>query len=333
MNHTTQELHIRHLASGGVITNYYCTSRCGHCLYRCSPEWEKKYIDKKTLESIIRTIRGLGCNFIHIGGGEPFLNIPGLKMVLHTARQMELHIEYVETNSSWFKDMDSACNVLTSLKGLGLSTLLISISPFHNEHIPFYKVKGLIEACRNTGIGVLPWIWDFYREINGFDDQVPHLMSEYEERYGNDYLRKIPSRYWIHFGGRALETFERVLERKSHREILVSNQGGCLELQHVDHFHFDLFGNYIPGLCSGLSIQYSDLGEPISPEKYPLLSTLFQSGINGLFHMASTEYDFQPSDGYISKCHLCFDIRRHLVLSGGCPSRELEPQVHYENMM
>ena len=332
MFHSSRMLNIRHLFSGGIITNYSCTSRCGHCLYACSPNREKKYIDREILTDIISKIKSLGCHSIHIGGGEPFLNLDGLKMVMKVAHEMKIDIEYVETNSSWYKDMDSACSILTSLKELGLSTLLISISPFHNEHIPFYKVKGAIQACRHTGMGVFPWISDFYKEIDAFDSKIPHKMMEYQKKYGFDYLAKIPSRYWIHFGGRALKTFENVCEKRSHTDILSANRGGCHELQDVSHFHFDLFHNYIPGLCSGLTIRSDDLGKPISPDKYTIISTLFQSGINGFFRMASTEYDFQPSDGYISKCHLCFNIRRHLVLNRKVSSRELEPVAFYENI-
>ena len=45
------ELNIRRLRSGGIITNYFCTSRCGHCLYNCSPQWEKEYITPLADES------------------------------------------------------------------------------------------------------------------------------------------------------------------------------------------------------------------------------------------------------------------------------------------
>ena len=133
---------INRLQSGGVITNYFCTSSCGHCLYFCSPRWNKDYIEKGILKEIVEKIRGLGCSSIHIGGGEPFLNLSGLKMVVETCSSANVRIEYVETNSSWYKDMESACKILSSLKKRGLSVLLVSMSPFHNEHIPFFKVKG-----------------------------------------------------------------------------------------------------------------------------------------------------------------------------------------------
>ena len=326
-------LHIRHLRSGGIITNYTCSSRCGHCLYGSSPGWDKVYIDTSTFKRNVETIKSLGCRSVHIGGGEPFLNLDGLQAVLRAAQELGMGIDYVETNSSWFKDRSSARKTLTALKRQGLSTLLISMSPFHNEHIPFARVKGVIEACQSTGIGVFPWIGDFYPEVDSFDDSVPHGMAEYLDRFGDDYLRKLPARYWIHPGGRALATFADIFERIPLEEILESHPGGCNELMDVTHFHLDLFGNYLPGLCSGMAIQRRDLGTPLSPEEYPLLTTLFQSGIRGFFDCASKDFGFRPEGDYTSKCHLCFDIRRYLVCQRQFNSQELQPRQHYEESL
>jgi hypothetical protein len=331
MSRLRQKFVIDHLDSGGLITNYYCTSKCRHCLYACSPAWEKRYIDAETTERNIRKIKSLGCHSIHVGGGEPFLNMDGLRTVIETVHALGMHIEYVETNSSWYTDKDSACEALASLKERGLSTLLVSISPFHNEHIPFYKVKGVIESCRTVKMHVFPWMIDLYADIDAFDDRETHTMEAYQTRYGSDYLRQLPSRYWIHFGGRALKTFASVLGTRPCQEIL-SNQGECAELCNVNHFHLDLFGNYIPGLCSGLSIRRDDLGHDMSPEEYPFLHTLFYRGITGLFDLVSSEYGFKPSERYMSKCHLCFDLRRYLVLDQGMTHHELQPQAFYRNV-
>ena len=170
------EFEIKHLHSGGIISNYYCTSACGHCLYYCSPRWKKEYIDRETLIEVLKKIKSLGCRSVHIGGGEPFLNLAGLQMVVETVHSLRVNIEYVETNSSWFKERESAIETLSSLRERGLSTLLISMSPFHNEHIPFYKVKGVIEACREANISVFPWISEFYPEIAAFDDRTTHTV-------------------------------------------------------------------------------------------------------------------------------------------------------------
>ena len=327
----TAALQIRRLSSGGLITNYYCTSRCAHCLYCSSPHWEKRYIDETTTRRNLEKIRALGCPAVHVGGGEPFLNPDGLLRVLEIARETGVRIDYVETNSSWYRDLDSAVAQLQELKARGLETLLVSISPFHNEHIPFQKVQGVIEACRAARLAAFPWVSDFYREVDAFAPDTPHRLQEYQERFGADYLSKIPARYWIHFGGRAVQTFAASFATHDCAAILSLNRRGCRELQDVSHFHLDLFGNYIPGLCSGLAMARDDLGTPISAAKYPLLACLHESGINGLFELAREE-GFGASGRYISKCHLCLDIRRYLVLDRGLTFPELAPRGFYENL-
>lgn len=231
---------IERLQSGGVMTNYTCTSRCAHCLCGCSPGWPKDYMDQGMLVKILATIKGLGCRSLHIGGGEPFLDPEGLKAVVETILARGLDIEYAETNSSWYKDPQSARKLLADLRDRGLGNLLVSMRPFHNEHIPFQKVKGVIEACRTAGMNVFPWIPEFYPEIDALDDHITHSLQEYEERYGKEYLGKIPSRYWVHFGGRAIKTFRQIFDLRPAGEILAENREGCRELLNVGHFHFDL---------------------------------------------------------------------------------------------
>jgi hypothetical protein len=178
-------------------------------------------------------------------------------------------------------------------------------------------------------MGVFPWIGEFYDEIGAFEDGKPHDISEYEGRYGPGYLAGLPARYWIHFGGRALDTFAPVWDIRPLKEILASGNGGCDELLGVSHFHFDLFGHYIPGLCSGLTLERGDVGMGLSEDAYPLLHTLFQRGINGLFDLVSGEISFTPARGYISKCHLCFDLRKQLFDKSGKAFRELQPEGFY----
>ncbi len=320
---------IEHLQSGGLITNYYCTSRCAHCLYACSPNWPKYYLDPEVARKNMLKIMELGCSSIHIGGGEPFLNPEGLKAIVETAVSLGMAIEYVETNSSWYKDMGGACTLLESLREKGLTCLLVSISPFHNEHIPLWKVKGVMEACGKVGIRAFPWIPEFCEEIEALGDSGTHKLSEFEEKYGPGYLKGLPSRYWIHWGGRAIKTYAEIFGSKPFEEVLREGGGRCLQLLDVSHFHLDLFGNYVPGLCSGLAIEREDLGTPISTEKYPHLSILFQAGVRGLYELASNKYEFKPSESYMSACHLCLEIRKHLVLNKDVNSPDLQPIEFY----
>jgi hypothetical protein len=54
----------------------------------------------------------------------------------------------------------------------GLRTLLVAISPLHNEFIPFAKVTGVIAACRDVGIDVFPWVNDFVKDLIKFDRDI-----------------------------------------------------------------------------------------------------------------------------------------------------------------
>lgn len=324
-----QELIIDRLSSGGLITNYFCTSRCRHCLYRSSPSWPKDYIADQTARNNFAVIRELGCEMIHIGGGEPLLNPDRLYRVLEIAVEEEIGIEYVETNSSWYKNNDSAVEILENLYSRGIRNLLVSISPMHNEFIPFHKVKGVIKACRQVGMSIFPWIREFYPELDSFNDRRTHSLEEYQDAFGSDYILKLPQRYWIANGGRALEMLAPFKSQKSINTIADEN-AACLELSETGHFHLDLFGNYIPGLCTGLSIKREDLGAPLDKNDYPIITTLYNDGIGGLVEYAQSHYDIEPTRlTYGHRCELCYEIRRCMVMDKGIDSHELQPTDHY----
>ena len=98
----------------------------------------------------------------------------------------------------------------------------------------------------------------------------------------------------------------------------------------TNYFHIDLFGNYIPGLCSGLAIWKDDLGTPLSTERYPILLNLYLNGIEGFSVFAQENYGFFPQrTNYINKCDLCTEIRTHLIKNGYDESKELNPAEFY----
>jgi hypothetical protein len=329
-----QPLTIKSLASGGVIVNYHCVSKCGHCLYNCSPRRSKAYLDAHLAEKIFSRIFELGCRSVHIGGGEPLLRPHRLIDVLQAAEVAGVAIDYVETNSAWFVASHAAERTLRDLQAAGVHTLLISISPFHNAHIPYARVNGVINACRQVGMSVFPWVNAFVRDLMGLDIHQTHEMAEFEALFGPHYLKRIPDRYWIHLGGRALKTFAGTYPRHSAAQILDRHPSNCSRaLSDTGHFHIDLQGRYIPGLCAGLALAMDDLGGPLQAGAYPLIDRLVSTGIHGLFDLASRDYGYRPQgDVYLNHCDLCTDIRRFLWQHHRHRFSELAPNGFYAEL-
>ena len=316
------------LNSGGVIVTYACSAACGHCLYKASPKRDKSYMDRAAAGKVFAKIASLGCRSVHIGGGEPFLKPQSLAEVCREAQANRVYIEYIETNASWAVNGEAeTARVLGTMLDAGVQTLLISISPFHNEFIPFSRVKTLISACRSSGMSVFPWIAEFASDISRLDEKVAHSLDEYDEYFGEGYVNKLPSRYSVRMGGRATETFRGRLQCYAPDEIARKEPEPCREPFNVNHFHADLHGNYIPGLCAGMSLALEDLGANVDEGSYPLFSLMTTKGISGLLQLSSFPQVIKNSK-FLGKCHLCTEIRKQLHLKGSF-CNELRPPEFY----
>lgn len=321
-------LQFNRLVSGGIITNYDCSSKCKHCVYASSPQWPKDYMTSELAEEVFRFLVGSGCDTVHIGGGEPLLHPDSIFPILKAARKSGVQIEYIETNASWYKDFDKAGDLLRKLQQHGVYTLLISMDPFHNEYIPFCKVKGLMRACRQNGMAVFPWLMEFREDLDAIGDAETHSLEEYERFFGTGYQLQLLKRYHLNLKGRALKTYKSYLNAISVQQILQSS-APCKELSGVHHFHIDLYGNFIPQSCPGLSVHFRDLNGSIEAKKYPVINELATTGIRGLYNLAVNCYGFVPEEKYTGKCDLCHDIRKYLVIDMGIDSPELQPRGHY----
>ncbi len=322
-------LKIDYLISGGLITNYKCSSKCKHCSYASSPSWPNDYMTLSMADEIFSILKELGCHSVHIGGGEPLLQPDRILPVLESAERNNVGIDYIETNASWFKDGESAKSILRRLMQHGVHTLLISIDPYHNEYIPFWKVKGLIKACSKVNMGVFPWLMDFWADLDALDDRKPHSLQEYAKVFGQDYLLELPRRYGINLKGRALKKYRWMMQKEPFEQI-IRRSIPCRLLSGVHHFHVDLYGNFVPQSCPGLSVNLRELSQGAKPDKYPVFHSLESEGIGGLVELAIERYGYKPKDEYAGKCDLCYDIRRYLVLELSLKLPDLQPSGHYK---
>lgn len=112
-------------------------------------------------------------------------------------------------------------------------------------------------------------------------------------------------------------------------KILSMNKTCIQDYPTHTHFHVDRYGNFSFSHTQGVTIALEDLGKPITKNKYPFLHLLMNEGINGIYQLAINKYGYTAKKEYISKCHVCYDIRKHLVQECKIDSPDLKPIEYY----
>jgi hypothetical protein len=324
------------LKSAGIILSYTCTSRCRHCLYCCSPRW-KGWATTELIDCICNGSLKCGVKprAFHLAGGEAFLNFQLLLESVKIISAYGFSIDYVETNAHWFKDDDSAAYMLNQLKNTGLNCLLISSSPQHAEYIPVNKTASLIKLSNKIfgKGGTFVWLPDFLLQLQylGVENTIP--FDEYCIKSGSKHAT-FAAEYGGQLipGGRAGYKMKPWLPTYPLSKCIKDN---CeYELLHSGYGHYDLYGNIIPSSCAGISIgDAHDLPKwqkEFSLSAYPILNILCKNGNRGLLEYAIKEYNYKPDDKYAGACHLCMDIRKHLVHHTDFV--ELAPRMMYEEI-
>lgn len=313
--------------SGGIFLSYQCNMACRHCMYACSPHWNGDWISLEALEQILGIVadkiqpaphgrRAVSLNHgLHFTGGEPFLNVELLVQAAALARQHGLPSLFVETNGFWCRDADTTRQTLHRLKEAGMDGMLISVNPFTLERVPLERARRAVEIGTEVfGRNLMVYQMEYYRQFRrlGLTDRLP--LEKYVDRVG---LHEATSRIELLPLGRAVYTLR---EWFRHYPASAFQGVSCADaLTRPYHNHWDNYGNVLPGFCAGLALgnilDTPDLYEQgLNLDEYPVLQRLFEAGVGALYQLATREFDYQErQEGYISRCHLCLDIRRHLV--------------------
>ena len=317
---------ITRLSSGGIIANYQCPAACGHCLYGCSPQAEPGYIDNVTAVRICDNLLRLGCRSVHIGGGEPFLNTDGLVNLIKVITGSGLAIDYIETNAAWITDDDDRTRqILSKVLIAGGNCIMVSADPFHIGFIPFWKPERLIRLLKKTGVPYFIWQERYLSMLRKLDPSKTYDSDDLRNVFGYDVTGQCAYDYGIGFNGRALNLLRKYGKRKPVTTLLES----CPELHSTSHFHVDFLGRYIPPGCTGMGILIEDVGKELKPEKYPVVSKLIENGVIALLEYAR-ELGYAPDpEGCVSKCELCFTIRKHLITQDKQGYPDLTPDRFY----
>ena len=303
-------------SGAGIIVTYKCSAACMHCCYSSSPKRDGEYMSRQTADKIFALLKKTGCHSVHIGGGEPFMNFDKLLEVCKSALEHRVSIDYIETNASWFTDDDSVSEKLRKLLSAGVDCLLISVDPFHNEFVPYIKIKNLLKCCRKNGMGTFIWQSKFERVVSQMDENTTHSIEEYEKKFGGDFVKTVAESYGLGYNGRALLILEKTGKQKNPHEYFLNDSQCKDRITSLSHFHVDLDENLIPPSCNGFRANVFDLcGEGLDRGKYINFMAVVDGGIGALFKRAQSLGFVPDKEGYASKCALCFDIKKYLCLS------------------
>jgi len=339
--------HIPKPISGGFILSYKCSAACRHCIYACSQKWDANWISQEDLEKILGQLSGkiisspygphsISLNYgLHFTGGEPFLNFELLCKAVEIADRFKIPSIFVETNCFWAVDDKATREKLRLLKKKGLRGIMISVNPFYLEHVPFERTERAIRTSLDVfGNNVAVYQLEYYRRfrewgIKGKVSFEDYMTFEKKE----DFLRNIEFLLMGRAPYKLKDTLKKFIPKYSAGQLF--KQPCTPSFMRPLHNHFDNFGNYVPGFCGGIS--FGDcreldrlLEKGIDTEKYPVLGYLMDEDLQGLFTLAEEIGYRESQDGYFSKCHLCMDIRKYLILKEDF--KELRPKEFYQHL-
>ena len=327
--------------SGGLLLSYKCSSGCKHCMYACQPRWDADWISQVDIKQYLSQLSGrikaspYGLDNIdlnsglHFTGGEPFLNFSLLLRATEIVHELGIPSTFVETNCYWCEDDNVTDTKLRQLKDAGLNGILISVNPFILEHVWFERTERAVRISKKIfGKNAMVYQQFFYHQFRKLGIESTLSFESYIEQTGLESLRyaeiipmgRLPYKLGHLFSKQSAESFF----GQSCRKRLTSPY----------HIHIDNYGNYIGGFCAGISLgdahNLDSIFSGIDLDSRPVLSALV-AGMEKLYKLGKNLGYQDLPEGYVSVCHLCMDIRKHLVRQTD-EFEELKPRQIYSHI-
>jgi len=268
----------------------------------------------------------VGINYgLHFTGGEPFLNFELLAKATEIAHELEIPSTFVETNSFWCTEDETTREKLIRLRDSGLHGILVSVNPFILDQVPFERTQRAIKIGREVfGQNAIVYQEVFYRQFERLNikDSLPFREYLQIEPNGLTCAELLPMGRVVHRLGH--------LYRK-HPAKRFFGESCREELTRGWHIHVDNYCNYMTGYCGGVSLgdgrDIDPICQGVNLNERPILNALITDLENLLQLARELEYEEQR-EGYISKCHLCLDIRKHIAQKTD-KFEELRPREFY----
>ncbi len=135
----------------GFIMTYRCQIACPHCIIEAGPHRKEEMLLADSFNWIqqIASYRDGYIKVLSLTGGEPFYNIDNLKKIAAFGETCGLLVSAV-TNAFWATSQEEAVRVLREL--CAIKMLAISTDVYHQESIPFERVKNAVFASKECNI-------------------------------------------------------------------------------------------------------------------------------------------------------------------------------------
>jgi len=298
----------------GLILTERCNITCAHCWLSSGPDRHKSMRVEDALRYVEEAAELPKMEWISVTGGEPFLLYDEMLRIIRHASELGLKTECV-TNCYWAVNQERAEERLNELVEAGLDVINISVDDFHQRFIPFERVENCYEAAKRLGLKVV---------IQSVYSRGSRLrLEEIIRRLGDGSIRvlgprprgkplyaiaiesgfipigrgaMIPREEWPLGSGPVEGPCQVVL-----RDISISPDGRLLPC-------CSALG-LLPNASIG-SLTEKKLGELLEEAmKMEVFRWLREIGPLGIAKRTGFNLD---SEGYVNRCHLCYEVLREL---------------------
>jgi MoaA/NifB/PqqE/SkfB family radical SAM enzyme len=305
--------------------------------------WKADWINREEAKKVLKHLANsfnkgytfdssnVGINMgLHLTGGEPFLNYDLLLDLTKTASNLRISFIFVETNCFWCTDNEITKERLKQLREAGLHGIMISVNPFILEYVPFKRtIRAIRFSCEVFGRNTMVYQEFYLRQFLSLGIKDTLSFKKYLKKAGFNYLSHVE----LIPMGRACYELGNVYNKYPADKFF--NLSCREELTRPWHIHVDNYYNYMTGYCGGISLgdarHLDGIYRGIELSNHPIIAKLIShKGIENLYKLGVEEYNYRELyDGYISKCHLCLDIRRHITKLTD-EYKELKPRRFYQ---
>jgi len=289
---------------------YRCSAKCRHCCFACSPSKGGKMSVEDARTFIIEARKlGLTGKGITITGGEALLYYDTVLAILQVAAEEGMSpVCAVQSNASWCVNDGLTRDRMVAMKKAGLTGMHFSSDQYHRPYVPIENLR--------RGVGIADEVFGPENVAVSRDD-----MAREEELSPKEEIQILRERPPL-MVGRAPGELAAELDTVPLAEILAENCAGgswYLDPRSVHQINVDPWGWVSSWICSGIALGNA-LRRPLSEiltrpmgEHSPLVQAIVAHGPGAMLEMAA-EHGYQVQERYVSKCHLCWDVREAIYL-------------------